>query len=214
MRYVSDWLIEDKITQILIENNELSSNRLRLAIKESVSYHTERKRKNKRENDGNSDYVPSEAKISATIKQLLEWQWLQRREEHIGGLKKVFYSLSEYAKFGFSIAMNPKESHRLRDAYQMILKVLAGNGTFITPRYGILWIDVVPRIIEIGEMYSPLDKFVLDFVHKKYLMKELERAFNEALKDGVIENRLINNEIRYAIIDGLKKFVNEYKKTL
>jgi hypothetical protein len=211
MRYVSDWLIEDIITQLLIDNTELSSNKLRLAIKENVSYYAERKRKNRREKDRNVGYVPSPAKISATIKQLLEWQWLQRREEQVGGLKKVFYSLSEYAKFGFSIAMNPKDSYKLRVAYQMILRSTASS------IFEWVWDtafkkDGVSETMEesMPVIYLMKERRILDkFKPRKFLLSEIERAFTEAFKDGVIEKKPVNNEIKCVINNRLKRFIND-----
>ena len=100
MGYIYDRYIGSQITYLLILNNEMSSNKLRLAIREHASDFRGRTEERKTETNA---MPPSQAKISATIEQLLEWQWLQRREEQVGGIKWVFYSLTEKAKFCHSI---------------------------------------------------------------------------------------------------------------
>ena len=61
----------------------------------------------------------------------------------------------------------------------------------------------------VGYIYSLIYRHYSDvFRIKKFLTADIERAYAEALKEGVIEE-IINNEIRYRTNYRLKRFVNE-----
>ena len=62
----------------------------------------------------------------------------------------------------------------------------------------------------VGYIYSLIYRHYSDvFRIKKFLTADIERAYAEALKEGVIEEEIINDEIRYRTNYRLKRFVNE-----
>lgn len=211
MRYIYDPLIADRITEILYSLNELSSNKLRIAIKEVVKSEKYRMRKNKRDGDRNDHYVPSPAKISITLEKLTEWQWIEKRNDSVGKLKKVFYCLSEDGKFGTRIGLKPQDIYRLKDVYQWILRT-ATLGIY-TP----IWDKDVKnkctgKIIvgtSIDDILNLQDYLMVgNFSHRNFTRQEVERGFTEALSEESIEKKLIDNEIRYVINGQLKEFVS------
>ena len=127
-RYRSDSWIENIVTEILFNSKEMSSNLLRKVVRLYVVNYRDGMRKKRREDDKNTVYTPSEAKISASIAQLLTWKWIERKEvqgdteKNPKGLSKVYYSLSREARTAYEIGFSPEENYMLKDLYQMILR--------------------------------------------------------------------------------------------
>ena len=210
MRYIYDPLIADTITEILSRENKLSSNELRRAIKDKVKYRKERMRKNKREKDRKDYYTPSPAKISITLEELQELDWIYKNNTQFGKLNKVFYFLTENGKFGYNIGLKPKEGYRLKDAYQWVLRTATlGIHTPVWDKN--IKYKFTGKIIlgtSVEDLLHKQDYLVMgNFAHRRFHIQELERGFAEAIEEGAIEKKLIENKIRYVINDRLKKFV-------
>lgn len=220
-RYKYDEWLALHINYVLYMHGQLSSNQLRLKIRQQVANQKENMRKQQRDADKNSGYTPSESKITVTMDQLQEWDWIERKEAAKNtvtgkGLPKVYYSLSEQARFCTINDILPSESFMLKDLYQMILRTAA------TGIYSVIWdsevgISRLSRTIgtTVEDIYLKRDDILLaNFKHRNYLRKEVEYVFDYTIKKDIIRKEMINNEIRYIINPLLKEFVNTAWKTL
>ncbi len=213
-RYRYDEWLALHIASVLHMNKGLTSNQLRQKVRQQVSDSKENMRKQKREKDNNSGYSPSESKITVTIEQLIEWNWVERKEASKNsvtgkGLPKVYYSLTDLARFcGFN-GILPSESYMLSDLYQMILRT-AATGIYQTVWDQQMKINRLSRTLgtSVEDIYLRKDVMrMANFTHQKYLRKEVEYVFDDMIKRDIIRRELINNEIRYIINPLLKEFI-------
>lgn len=219
-RYKYDSYIQSEISSILYVNGEVSSNQLRRGIQEMVSEEKNRMRKTRRKKDKNIGYTPSGSKVTATINQLLEWNWIERRESNhkdyyegkailTNPIPKVFYSLSEDARFAIDIGIGPHEDFHLEDAFHAVVssaaigwdyyewdeKLRMGN---IVNIEGTSIEDIKNRR---HHLYTTIGKF------PRFSKLEIQRAIEIALIKEIIQKKVIGNDVKYVIVENLSKFV-------
>lgn len=230
MCYKYDPLIEQAITAILYVKGESSSNDLRKDIKEMVSIYEDRRRKNRRETDKNKTYTPSPAKVKATMNQLLKWRWLERREivnknnikedrNIIKGLPVVLYSLSQEARFATDIGINADEDFQLEDAFHLVISSATIGWDYVRrdeelKRAKIVNIEGTTLI----EMLRRRDHYNIT-LHKYpryhgFTEPEIQRAIDIALEKGLIQKKIIDDDIKYIIVDDLREFISFCWRTL
>ncbi|MDR4491933.1 MAG: hypothetical protein R2685_13705 [Candidatus Nitrosocosmicus sp.] len=221
--YKYDPLIEDAITSILYVYGELPSNKLRRDIQEMVSLYDDKMRKSRREKDKNKTYTPSPAKVSATINQLLKWRWLERRElmnkktdkdnDKLKGLPKVLYSLSQEARFVTDIGISANQDFQLEDAFHLVVSSATIGWDYVrrdekSKRAKIITIEGTTVI----EMLNRRDHYNIT-LHKYprypgFTEPEIQRAIDIALEKGIIQKKIIDDDIKYIIIDNLREFIS------
>lgn len=183
-------------------------------------------RKTRRETDKNTSYTPSPAKVSATINQLLEWEWLERRDsididnegnkKGLKGLSKVFYSLSQEATFAFEIGLNPDEDFKLEDAFHLVLSSAAIGWDYI------VWDEDLEKVkvVNIEGTFAPDIIFRQDHhnttisKYKRFTKLEIQRAIEIVLEKKMIQKKIIDNVIKYIVVENLRDFISFCWKTL
>jgi hypothetical protein len=214
-RYKYDPIMASMMTALLYDYERLSSNELRRKIREDMYDYTEARRKTKRSTDRNSGYTPSESKISATVEELVKRKWIERndtsdpRNSNFRGLSKVFYSLSEYARFAASLGSSPNEYYLIGDLYQMILRAAAlGIHSWTWDKeFGINRLTRTEGTT-IDDIYLKKDALLFaNFNHRSFIIQEIEPTLEDALKKNIVRKKLINHEVRYVINPVLKDYV-------
>lgn len=212
----------ETITGILYEKEKMSSNKLRGEIRTDMLGYQEGMRKYRQSTDNNTCYNPSESKISAIINQLLEWNWIKKSVDDkelkpgFRGLSKVYYSLTEDAKFAWDIAIPPHEWYLLKDLYQMMLRTAAmGINTLVWDEE--LGMDKLSRTTgtTMDDIYFKKDGLLFaNYNHRRFTREEIKHVFEEAIERKIIRKEIVNNEIRYVIDPILKDFVKASWDTL
>lgn len=221
LRYKYDSIIAHAITCILYVTEELSSNILRKDIRNFVHPMKDLMRKDRRQKDNNDGYIPSEAKISATIRQLLEWNWIERRESNkinsdeenaktLRQIPKVSYSLSHEARFATDIGIWPGEDFQLEDAFHAVISSAAIGWDYI------IWDKQLGRAKKINIEGTSTEEIKYRHDHnnitigkyQRFSNAEIDRAIEIALERKIIQKKIIDNFVKYVIVENLSEFVS------
>jgi len=209
-------LVDDAIDFLLCEYPSLSSNQLRKEIRKFLYKNKQLMRKTRRDTDQNSGYVPSESTISSSVEHLLKMGWIQREEsaqprsKEFRGLNKVFYSLTEEAKFAQEIGLSPDELYILKDAYQMIIRT-ATTGIIFRQWDESLKIDKATRRsgTSVSDIVSKKDQWLLgNFNHRNFIEQDIEPMIEDAYQKKILLlDSITDGKKRYRINPRLKEFV-------
>jgi hypothetical protein len=185
-----------------------------------VSEEKHRMRKTRRKKDKNIGYTPSGSKVTATINQLLEWNWIKRRESNHevsdkentrirNPISKVFYSLSEEARFAIDIGIDPHEDFHLEDVFHVVVSSAAIGWNYYEWDKNLRKCNIVniegTSVEDIKKRRYHIDVTIGKF--PRFSKLEIQRAIEIALIKGIIKKKVIGNDVKYVIVENLSEFV-------